>query len=200
MGSTRPRGSPNPDHDPRTGRRGSSQVSDELAVDAHPLGGHVLLDAGLGQPGRYEPIQHGRRSGPVSGHTVMVQRGTDSSVWVGAAHHGERRCRSYRDARWRCRARKPPPGEIREKVWRSVIDVDLHVYYNNNSLSAAWPVTLVAIPSKGDHIEYHLPSNRPGEALWAVVGVTHFPAYKDGDAHVIVICRPLCAVEDDEGD
>ena len=38
------------------------QVGDELAGDAHAASGHVLLDPLGGQPGRGEPVAHGRRS------------------------------------------------------------------------------------------------------------------------------------------
>ena len=44
----------------------SVNVGDELAVDAHPAGGHVLLDPLVGQPGRGEPVAHGRRVGSSS--------------------------------------------------------------------------------------------------------------------------------------
>jgi hypothetical protein len=54
------------------------QVGDELAVDAHPPGGHVLGDPLVGQPGSDEPIAHGRR-GRVVGHGLMVHPGTDTS-------------------------------------------------------------------------------------------------------------------------
>ena len=77
-----------------------------------------------------------------------------------------------------------------------MIDVNLHVYYNNNSLSSAWPITLAAIPNKGDRIEYQIPTQPDGDPLWSVVGVTHFPASEDMRARVMVKCRPLWAVED----
>ncbi len=45
----------------------------------------MWLDAGLGQPGRDQSVEHGRRGGLVVAHTVIVQPGTDSSLRFGAA-------------------------------------------------------------------------------------------------------------------
>ena len=82
----------------------SVQVGDELAVDAHPLGGHVLLDAGLGQPCRGESVEHGRRGGLVVGHPAIVHPGTDSSGRIGAARHGERAPHAWRRTLTSCRS------------------------------------------------------------------------------------------------
>jgi hypothetical protein len=58
------------------------QIGDGLAVDAHTLGGHVLLDPLVGQPGCDQSVAHGHRGGLIVGHAFIVQPGTDSSGWA----------------------------------------------------------------------------------------------------------------------
>jgi hypothetical protein len=62
---------------------GCVEVGDELAVDAHPPGGQMLLDPLVGQPGGGEPVVHGRRGELVVGHGLMVHRRTDEDGRTG---------------------------------------------------------------------------------------------------------------------
>lgn len=83
-----------------------------------------------------------------------------------------------------------------------MITLSLHVYYNNNSLSSAWPISLEAVPRIGEKVEYKIPSGGEKDQVWVVVDVVYYPVsseFPESSEYscpwIAIFCRPEWAVE-----